>query len=305
MSQVSARAVFQMVASAVPPDCREHMIVVGSLAAGYHFFGRDESRQVRTKDIDCILVPRVSAVRTGRSVAERLLASGWSHLTEGRHCDPGTASTPDDDLPAVRLRPPDGGEWFIELLTVHEQGDVHAKRWTRLELPGGHFGLPSFRYLDLATYRPHDTDVGLRYARPEMMALSSLLGNQVIRPETMESPVLGRAIKRGNKDLGRAVALGRLSSQEEIERWPTAWEEALEAGYSDRWRELAMCAGAGLRSLLASDADLDQALVTSNTGLLASSQATLDQYRLTLQRLLQDAIEPLEERARAMPSGGA
>ena len=62
--------------------------------------------------------------------------------------------------------------------------------------------------------------------------------------------------------------------------------------------------GAGLRALLGSEADLDEACLTSNLGLLASDPVTPDQLRRVGERLLADAIEPTEESARRA-SGGA
>ncbi len=118
MSLVSPRAVLARVARQVPEDCRHHIIVIGSLAAGYQLFPEAEETPVRTKDVDCILVPRIDAVRTGKAVAEALLAAGWRRRSEGPHAAPGTASTRDDDLPVVRLCPPDSPDWFIELRTV-------------------------------------------------------------------------------------------------------------------------------------------------------------------------------------------
>ena len=66
----------------MPAHCRQHIIVIGSLAAAYHLFAEREDGQVRTKDIDCILVPRVEAVRAGKAVADALLAAGWRRRRE-------------------------------------------------------------------------------------------------------------------------------------------------------------------------------------------------------------------------------
>ena len=92
MSLVSPRAVLARVAHQVPLQCRQNLIVVGSLAAAYQLFDNAEG-QVRTKDIDCILVPRVEAVRAARTVADALLAAGWRRRTEGPHGSPGTSAT--------------------------------------------------------------------------------------------------------------------------------------------------------------------------------------------------------------------
>lgn len=304
MKEISPREVLARLASVIPPGCRENIVIIGSLAAGYHLLGDRAGAQVRTKDVDCLLLPRVEAVRAGGDVARQLLRAGWRPRADEKHGFPGNALTPDADLPAVRLHPPDSTDWFIELLAAHEPGDESDRRWTRLHLPTGDYGLPSFRHLDLAVHGA-PFSLGLKCALPEMLALSNLLRNQVIRPDTMEALVEGRRIKRSNKDLGRVVAIARLSDVDEPRRWPTAWAEALRACHGASWGGVAAKAGAGLRALLRSEADLDEACVTSNAGLLASAPASVDQFRRVAERLVLDAIEPLEARARrAVRTGG-
>ena len=303
MSNVSPREVLARVASVIPAACRENIVIVGSLAAGYHLLGDKAGAQVQTKDVDCMLVPRVEAVRAGGEVARQLLAAGWRPKHDGRHGQPGDASTPEASLPAVRLHPPQSTDWFLELLAAHEPGDEADKRWTRLQLPSGHFGLPSYRYLDVAVHHAPMTDLGLRCARPEMLALSNLLRNREIRPDTMEALVQGRRIKRSNKDLGRVVSIARLSGPDGAQAWPSAWEQGLRDCLGPSWGAVGQSTGAGLRALLGSEADLDEACLTSNLGLLASDPVTPDQLRRVGERLLADAIEPTEENARRASSG--
>src|SRR6266576_2256595 len=75
--EVSPRKVLAEVAAAVPPDVHPNIIIIGSLAAAYWLFRGDDTVGVRTKDIDCVLSPHLSAVEKGRAVAEKLLAAGW------------------------------------------------------------------------------------------------------------------------------------------------------------------------------------------------------------------------------------
>lgn len=56
----------------------------------------------------------------------------------------------------------------------------------------------------------------------------------------------------------------------------------------------------GLRQLLLSEEDPDQAVLTCNLGLLSSVEITRDMLAVTGQRLLAEVIEPLEDAARAL-----
>jgi hypothetical protein len=295
---VSPANVLRAIALAVPSDCRKNIIIIGSLAVGYHYFGQQEDIVVRTKDADCLLSPGIAAIPAGIAIAERLMGAGWTFKRSKNHSDPGTASTPDSELPAVRLCPPGQSEWFIELLAVPEAFSDQSQRWSRLKTRNGHFGLCSFGFLSLASYRPSPTDLGVYIARPEMMALANLLEHPTIRPETMSGGFAGRAdIKRSNKDLGRVLAIARLATardEDAMLSWPGLWDEALRDRFPAEWMVLARGAGNGMRSLLASEVDLEQAWYTCVNGLLASTPPTFDAFKLVGRRVLQDAIPPLE-----------
>ena len=136
MSNLTPFAVLKAVADAVPHSCHPNIVIIGSLAAGYHFFGKDASKAVRTKDIDCVLEPFHAAVGTGQNLAAQLLAAGWSQQAGEAATSPGTAETPVDKLPVVRLYPPGieqtaAEAWFLELLTVPKSSEVKGKEWTK------------------------------------------------------------------------------------------------------------------------------------------------------------------------------
>lgn len=304
MNLISPRVALEQLAKTVPTDCRENLVVVGSLAAGYYFFGANPKLQVRTKDADCLLSPRIRAIPAGIAVTEQLFSSDWSYHPTEEFPEPGNESTPDDLLPVARLKPPGQQEWFIELLTVPESQDDLGKRYIRLPTAYGHFSLCSFGFLALADYEPISTDLGIKVARPETMALANLLHHPTIGPELMTGLIEGRKIKRSNKDLGRVLALALLAERKEEDSlltWPVLWSQALQVRFPSKWRELALGAGSGLRELLSQEttADLEEALHTCGYGLLATQQATEALLRATGERLLADAIEPLEEMARS------
>ena len=299
MQSVTPATVLGEIATAVPEDCRKHIIVVGSLAAGYHYRDQLKNMGVRTKDADCLLSPRVEAIKAGIDITERLLESGWTFHGTMEHPDPGKASTADDALPAVRLSPPRPSQWFIELMTVPEDASQRGRQWARLTTSHGHFGLPSFGFIGLTNLDPISTDFGISIARPEMMALANLLEHPVIGKDTMSSGFADRMdIKRSNKDLGRVLAIARLAvggDEDALLAWSRRWKDALQERFPAEWCELAGQVGDGLRALLASEQDFEQAFYTCANGLLALRPPTLIQLRIVGRRLLQDAIEPLED----------
>lgn len=301
MSQVTPSKVLTEVAAAVPAACRENIVIIGSLAAGYHFFGYDESKAVRTKDVDCVLEPFHAAVGAGQSIARQLLDAGWQQRMQGDHQNPGNDQTPVDQLPAVRLYPPEANPdseeaWFIELLTVPDSAEVTGRKWTRLPLAEGHFGLPTFRFLSITAYDPLPVgELGIRYARPEMMALANLLEHPEIKPDRMKGLFAGLAIKRSNKDLGRVLAIATLADLDDYRPWAIQWQKALETCFPDEWQSLSLRVGHGLRALLKSPTDLEEAHHTCLNGLLASQPPTIDALRAAGDRILGDVVETLEE----------
>jgi hypothetical protein len=297
---ISPRTVLKEIADAIPSDCRENIIIIGSLAAGFYFFGDDAALMVRTKDADCLLSPRVRAVPAGIAITERLFEAKWTFRADQEWPEPGKSTTADERLPAVRLNPPGTADWFIELLTVPDSSSDRKQNWFRLHTSYGDFGLCSFRFLALVNYDPILTPLGIKIARPELMALANLLEHPEVRPEPMSGLIGGREIKRSSKDLGRVLAIARLSirqNEDTLLAWPAQWQRAMQARFPKDWRDSARRAGAGLRRLLGQPNDLEEARHSCASGLLALMPPTVEQLRITGRRLLADAIEPLERLA--------
>lgn len=302
---LSPRATVHQIAEAIPEALRENVIIVGSLAAGFHFFQTGDDDGVRTKDADLLLSPHSTAQITAGKATEVLMQDQWEFSNAaGRELVVGSTQA-EQDLPMVRFRPPGSAEdsWYLELLSApppYVRG-APAKQSHRVTTKAGDFVLFSFRYLALAEWKPLPTDVGVRYARPSMMALANLLHHPKIDHDVL---IAGTTTVRSNKDLGRVLALAHLQTlrdraqgTEDLGLWADEMWKALKENFSGEAKELALRAGSGIRELLASERDLEQAMGVANLGLLAFHQVNKQAYRAIGRRFVAEVLEVLSELA--------
>lgn len=226
---LSVEETLARVALHVPATLRDKIVIIGSVASAWAFRRLTQTTIARTKDIDLVLTPAVDAVVTAAHLAEQFLEAKWTPTyPNGRQ--PATNATKEEELPALRLNPPDEqASWFVELLSEPPAGQAERRQWTRFVAHDQHFGLPSFRFLPVAIHAPETTDQGLRCARPACMALAHLLEHAM--PD--RTPIKGMEGEppRFVKDVGRAVSLWLLSNQMDGDaetQWRALWIDICE-----------------------------------------------------------------------------
>jgi len=135
MTQLNPKMLFQLVASHLPDDLHDNVLIVGSLAAAYFYRDRIETGSINTKDADVVVRP-AGALAECERIADRLLEDKWRHVPNERK--PVESSAEIQNAPVVRLYPPNTEAFFIELLGLPELGQGEQKTWQPLKLQSGY-----------------------------------------------------------------------------------------------------------------------------------------------------------------------
>ena len=281
---------FDLIEAHVPADLKKNILIVGSIAAAYHYRDSLISGGVRTKDADVMIQP-AGAIAECRQIALLLLEAGWRKTDK---CYPREQET-HPELRAIRLYPPTSKAYFIELLAFPSDSQQERQTWIPVRLTDGWYGLPSFRFLGLARHNPMLSSNGLQYAAPAMMALSNLLSHPTIGTARMSDPIGGRALLRSAKDLGRVLALARLATRDEMDAWASEWAAALKLMFPHECAALASNVGAGMAALINDATVLDEARHAVDVGLLSGYQVTIEQLVAVGRQVQVDAIAPLPD----------
>ncbi len=290
MNELDPKVLFEMIASHLPVELHENVLIVGSLAAAYHYRHKLQTRAVNTKDADVVVKP-ANALRECREMAMRLLSEKWRRYP-GK-CFSQESPEPANELRAIRFLPPNSDAYYVELLGLPEYGQRERQKWVPVELDDGWYGLPCFRYFAVMGFRSERSEEGLFYATPAMMALANLLAHRELGSDTMSEPIGARILLRSAKDLGRVLALAHLAGREDVEQWLVLWRSAIETCFPDDHRDLSTRLGDGLRALLNDPDALEQARHANEVGLLRGRRVGVEALRAIGQRILVYAIEPL------------
>ncbi len=297
MSILDPQALFERIAGDLPSKLHQHVYIVGSLAAAYHYAAKLRGRGVNTKDADLAIHPAGDDVSCAAATTE-LLRLGWRRKGD---CYPCSQPEPTEDLRAIRLHPPDSDDYFVELLQLSSKGQEKPLVWKPVQLADGWYGVPCFRFFAVTAMFRQVSAAGLEYALPSMMALANLLAH----PRLGEEPIEATGMRRSAKDLGRVLVLAWLEERKGAEAWKDVWLPALQRCFASTWRDLALALGGGLKELLGHDQALEEARSMADIGLLSGLNVSAEMLRITGQRRLQDVIEPLESQARSEPQSPA
>ena len=275
MIALDPRRLMARLAAEIPRALHGHLVLVGSLAAAYHYRDRLKRRAVNTKDADVVVHP-AGDVGTLREAAETLLDAGWRRTEK---CWPQPAKAPADGLRAVRLHPPESQDYFVEFLGLPARGQRRPLSWRPLRLADGWYGVACLKHMGLVAAGRRRSDDGLEYAAPASMALANLLSHPTLGAQRMAEPMGGRTLLRAAKDLGRVLALAWLEGREGVEAWVDGWRRRLGPAKLRR-------AGDGLRALLADPAALEEARLTVEVGLLNRMGVTPGMLRAVAEQVL-------------------
>ena len=290
MARLDPVDIFNRLSSDIPADLRNSFVIVGSLAAAYEFRKNLQGRAVNTKDADIVVYP-AGNVESAQSMACALLDHGWRRT---ENCTPKPAPDPSDELWAIRLMPANSNDYFIEFLNVPGEGQTTPKQWIPMKLPDGWYGLPSFMFMGLTLHDKRTSAEGLYYASPAMMALANLLSHRRITiTEKIQSGAF-RGLRRCAKDLGRVLTLAWLAEDCVTTQWGDQWNDAIRACFPVTWLDHTRRAGAGLRELLEDDELMEEAVHTTEIGLLSGKDIDVTALRAVGRRLLADVIEDFE-----------
>ncbi len=291
------RSMVSRLARLLPPDLAADAYVAGSLAAGFHFEGRLPRREMRTKDADLVVHAVGSHEELGPRT-EKLLSQGWRWNPSVKF-PPGSVETRVEELPFIRLFPPGLTDFFIEFLGQPEIGQMEAKAHGRVVVQGAHYGVPIFRFMGLTSWNLLDSGLGLKYADPAMMCLANLLSHPTLGTTTMETDIGGRVCLRSAKDLGRVLAIARLTPRGEQEAWVDRWMAAMSHWFPGDWRRLAGRVGSGLEQLVADPGALGEAHHTAtHLGLLPGLGVSREQFAAGAGEFRADVLDRFVERCR-------
>lgn len=292
MTRLDPRMLFDLLHAHLPAIVREHILVVGSLAAAMSHRDQLRERGVNTKDCDVIIHP-AGALPEAAKLATTLFEAGWRPLSK---CKPAARDAPVADLSVIRLNPPSSDAYFVELLGLPNATQTAGKLMIPFEVNGGWYVLPSFRFMVVLSQEQR-TYEGIAYASPSMMALANLLAHRELGAARVSEEIIGRKPLRSAKDLGRVLALNRLETREVVEEWPAQWLEVLKRCFPAEWKELATYAGDGLRALLGNADAMDDAHHTVTVGLLDGMGVSVEKLSALGRQFIADVIEPLAEAA--------
>jgi hypothetical protein len=292
MNALDPAALISRITKDIPAHLRAHLYVTGSLAAAYEYKQKLRGQAINTKDADLVIHP-AGHTTSCREIAIELLALRWRPTED---CYPQVADSPANELRAIRLLPPTSDEYFLELLNVPATDQVESLKWIPVRLEDGWYGLPSFRFMGLTALHRLRSDAGLEYASPAMMTLSNLLSHRALGTDRISKGELA-GVLRSAKDLGRVLSLAQLAGRNITDGWGSTWIAAMKETFPDTWTEIVRNAGAGMRELLNDAAALEEARQTVDIGLLSGMAISTDQLAAIGERLLADAIDPLESSA--------